>query len=288
MSTPKKTKNTPAFIAQLGLILLLTGIAALPAHAASLSFRVEGKQVKAISQEELLKALPAKTLATENISTAQPASYQGVGLVELLNLGFGPEWRRYDLVKFSTSDGYAPLIPREAILAHHGLVAYGEAGKSVFTPFQRGQGETVHPGPYWLVWDIPGDPAAKTDSWLSWPWQLATIELTRLDREFPRAAPPADATEEANRGFTSFLQHCGKCHSINGEGGKIGPELNYPVSVTEYWQPEWLPRFIADPQSVRYGSKMVGFYPGVQNREAVIKDVVAYLKAMAKQKIEPR
>lgn len=273
---------------KLGSILLLACLAVQSSHAAGLLFLVEGKEVKRIAQDELLKALPAKALATQNIANGQPATYQGADLVELLNLGFGPDWRRYDLVKFGTEDGYAPLIPRETILAHHGLVAYGEAGKPGFAPIQPTPGASVQPGPYWLVWDVQADPAAKTDAWLSWPWQLARIELTRLEREFPRAAPPADASEQANRGFTAFLQHCGKCHSVNGEGGQIGPELNYPVSVTEYWQPDWLARFIADPQSVRYNSKMVGFYPGIQNRGAVIQEVLAYLKAMAGHKIEPK
>ncbi len=285
MSTPPFPKLNP----WLGLLLFLSLVAvALPAGAANLAFRAEGKIIKELSQEELAKALPLKTLSTENPTTGKSAAYQGVDLVELLNLGFGDQWKTYDLVKFVSRDGYQPLIAREAITAHRGLLAFREEGKAGFTPFQRAQGETVHPEPFWLVWDTLGDPSAKADSWLSWPWQLAGIELTRLDREFPRAAPPADASEEANRGFSAFLQHCAKCHRVNGEGGDIGPELNYPVSVVEYWQPEWLPRFIADPRSVRHNSKMVGFYAGVQNREAIVKDIVSYLKAMARQKIEPK
>jgi mono/diheme cytochrome c family protein len=269
------------------LALFLLGMA-LPAGADGLSFRADSRPAKELSREELIKALPLKTLTAENPTTSKATAYQGVDLVELLNLAFGEEWKRYDLVKFISRDGYQPLIPRDTITAHRGLVAYKEQDRNGFTPLRRGQGKTIDPGPYFLVWDNIGDTSAKTEPWLSWPWQLAAIELTRLDREFPRTAPPAGAPEEAERGFTAFLQHCVKCHRVNGKGGDIGPELNYPVSVTEYWQPEWLSRFIADPASVRRDSKMVGFYPGVQNRETIIRDIVSYLKAMAGNKIEPK
>jgi mono/diheme cytochrome c family protein len=268
------------------LLLILIGTA-LPSRAGSLSFRVEGNVVNGLSQEDLVKALPVKSLVTENPTTAKTVTYIGVDLVDLLNLAFGDQWKRYDLVKFVSRDGYQPLITREAILAHRGLVALREEGRENFSLVQRRQGETVNPGPFWLVWDTIGDSSAKTDAWLSWPWQLAGLELTRLNREFSRSAPSADASEEANRGFTAFLQHCIKCHQMNGTGGDIGPELNYPISVTEYWQPEWLLRFIVDPRSVRYNAKMVGFYAGVQNREAIIRDIVSYLNAMARQKIKP-
>jgi cytochrome c2 len=278
---------TRQLVAILTPALLLFGLA-LPASADGLSFRADSQPVKELSREELAKALPLKTLTAENPTTSKTTAYQGMDLVELLNLAFGEKWKRYDLVKFISRDGYQPLIPRDTITAHRGLVAFKEQGQDGFTPFRRGQGQEIDPGPYFLVWDNIGDPSAKTEHWLSWPWQLVGIELTRLEREFPRTAPPAGAPEEAERGFTAFLQHCVKCHQVNGEGGDVGPELNYPVSVTEYWQPEWLPKFIADPTSVRRNSKMVGFYPGVQNREAIIRDIISYLKAMAGNKIEPK
>lgn len=292
MLNDSKRPNTPVifpFYGWLGLILFLVlWSGGLPVRADSLFFRVEGDALREASREELTRTLTLKTLVTENPTTGKKATYQGVDLVDLLSLGFGEQWKRYDAVKFFSRDGYQPLMTRDTILAHRGLVAFREEGRDGFSPFRRGQGETVDPSPFWVVWDVSDDPAAKSDPWLSWPWQLAGLELVRLDREFPCAAPPSEASEEAKRGFTAFLQHCVKCHRVNGEGGDIGPELNYPVSVTEYWQPEWLPRFIADPRSVKWNSKMVGFYPGVRNREAIIRDIVAYLNVMARHKIEPR
>lgn len=292
MLSDSKRPNTPVifpFYRWSGWILFLVlWSVGFQVRADGLFFRVEGDLLREASREELARTLTLKTLVTENPTTGKKATYQGVDLVDLLTLGFGERWKRYDAVKFFSRDGYQPLMTRAAILAHRGLVAFREEGRDGFSSFRRGEGETVDPGPFWVVWDVIDDPAAKSDPWLSWPWQLVGMELVRLDLEFPRAAPPANASEDAKRGFTAFLQHCVKCHRINGEGGDIGPELNYPVSVTEYWQPTWLPKFIADPRSVKWNSKMVGFYPGVRNREAIIRDIVAYLNVMARHKIEPK
>ena len=82
----------------------------------------------------------------------------------------------------------------------------------------------------------------------------------------------------------AFRQHCIKCHTLNGDGGSIGPELNYPVSVTEYWKSKWLRRFIVNPQSVRSNSKMIPFYRDVENRQEQVADIIEYLKVMARNK----
>jgi mono/diheme cytochrome c family protein len=280
-----KGRNRPR---QWLLAALLLWTTALGAQAAGLGFRAEGQPVQELSREALEQALPLKTLTVSNPATAKPVAYQGADLIALLNLGFGERWKSYDLIKFVSADGYQPVIPREVIAAHQGLVAWKEPGRDGMAAFRGAHGETVDPGPYFLVWETREDRAAGTEPWLSWPWQLVAIELTRFDREFPRTAPPEPASEDAKRGFTAFRQHCIKCHQVNGDGAAIGPELNYPVNVTEYWQAEWLPKFIADPQSIRRNSKMVGFYPGIQNREAIIRDIVSYLKAMAGRKIEPK
>lgn len=103
--------------------------------------------------------------------------------------------------------------------------------------------------------------------------------------QFPRSAPPLLSGNPAMEGFLAFRQHCIKCHTINGDGGNFGPELNYPVNVTEYWNEEWLARYIADPQSIRTNSKMIPFYRDVKNRQAVISSIILYLKAMKDNKI---
>ena len=36
------------------------------------------------------------------------------------------------------------------------------------------------------------------------------------------------------RGFDLFKAHCVRCHSINQQGGRIGPDLNAPKSIVSY------------------------------------------------------
>ncbi|MEI7995216.1 MAG: hypothetical protein WCH01_09980, partial [Methylococcaceae bacterium] len=211
-------------------------------------------------------------------------SYQGVSLIPLLDAVFDSQWKTRDAIKLTSLDGYQPIIPVPVIFKYNGMIAIGENGRGVFSPLARSNGETVKPGPFFLVWENIQDVAAKKEPWLSWPWQLTTLELTSFEREYPHSSPPSASPESVKKGFLRFRQHCIKCHAINGDGGNIGPELNYPVSVTEYWQPEWLIRFIADPQSVRANSKMIPFYRDIDNREVIIADIIEYLKVMARKK----
>lgn len=66
-----------------------------------------------------------------------------------------------------------------------------------------------------------------------------------------------------------------------GVGGTFGPELNSPCSVTEYWNPRLLSRFIANPASIRAGTKMPNFD---SMPEKDIQMIVDYLQSMAAHK----
>jgi hypothetical protein len=76
-------------------------------------------------------------------------------------------------------------------------------------------------------------------------------------------APPAGASAAAQRGFGAWRVHCQKCHMLNGDGGEIGPELNWPMNVTEYWQPNMLKRWVLDPASMRLPAKMPPINPAL-------------------------
>jgi cbb3-type cytochrome c oxidase subunit III len=91
-------------------------------------------------------------------------------------------------------------------------------------------------------------------------------------------------SDRANtRGYNLFVQHCSKCHELNDVGGTMGPELNNPCSVTEYWNLHFLGRFIERSTSIRSGSKMPPF---PELSEADISAVVKYLQFMARRKTD--
>lgn len=276
----------PVCFALIGWLLVGHSIYVL-ADESALQFMDAGKPVQTMTRKDLAEKIPSTSLVVKNPTTSQTVTYQGVALPSLLSLAFGDRWKSAELVKFEARDGYQPVMPVAVIQKHTGLMAYADAGADQLLPIGDGHGGRVNPGPFYLVWENLKDVQAKNEAWLQWPWQLVRIELTSVEREYPRTAPPPGASESVLRGFNSYLGHCSKCHQINGEGGSVGPELNAPVNVTEYWQAEWLPRFIADPQSIRHNSKMIGFQSGSPDKSAEIDDIIAYLRAMKDRKLPP-
>jgi cytochrome c2 len=92
---------------------------------------------------------------------------------------------------------------------------------------------------------------------------------------------PAGAPRDVSEGAALFTARCSRCHSINLVGGTMGPELNVPRNVTEYWHEEALREFIADPSQVRAGSRMPA------SRDLTSRDVdllLAYLRFMTAHK----
>lgn len=268
--------------------LLLYFSIGFSAHASSLSFIDNGYPIRIIATDELTQISEVKTLKVNNPTDSTIRSYQGFSIISLLDAVFTSQWKDNDAIKFTALDGYQSIIPISVIIKHNAIIAIGENGQGLFSLLIRSNGETVDPGPFFLVWENIQDVAASKDPWLSWPWQITAIELTSFNREYPNSTPPPASSETVEKGFLAFRQHCIKCHTINGDGGNIGPELNYPVSVTEYWQSKWLHRFIANPQSVRANSKMISFNRDVDNREELIEDIIAYLKSMTRKKPSDR
>lgn len=268
-------------------ILLLLALFCANANAEQMVLTVSknGQVIETLTMQAFRSSQKLASLKVDNPTDSRIYTYQGVLLKTFLKQVFGEDWQKFDAVKFVAKDGYAPVIPMASIKAHTGLIAVSEEGRQDFSPLPRSNGETVNPGPFFLVWENIEDAGAKTDDWLSWPWQLVRVELTSLATEYPNSSPPKESDEKVRQGFLAFRQHCMKCHAINGDGGDLAPELNYPVNVTEYRQPQWLARFIENPQSVRADSKMVPFYRDVQNRKMLIEAIIAYLKSMANKKI---
>lgn len=134
-------------------------------------------------------------------------------------------------------------------------------------------------GPFYPIF-LPGENQAQTENW-SPPFCIdkVTFAKTKTDRSL---SLPDGLSEEhpASRGATLFKQRCATCHMVNGIGGAVGPELNVPRSVTEYWEEPALRQMMKDPGLVRKNSKM----PAFQLPESTIDDILAYLNWMASHK----
>jgi mono/diheme cytochrome c family protein len=117
---------------------------------------------------------------------------------------------------------------------------------------------------------------------LPWPYQLVRIEAVSFARKYDRLYPQgvADGTP-VKRGFVRFKDECLRCHSINLQGGDVGPELNTPKNILEYWDPKTARQFIRDPGSFRAKSKMPAF-PHLTDPD--LDDLFAYLSYMRERK----
>ncbi len=209
--------------------------------------------------------------------------YAGYRLADLLRRAYpdvdGWAAAGAELVLTST-DGYTPSMDLARALRHQGVVATRDLDRPAadpWEPFPKGR-KMATPAPYYLVW--AGVRASEPG--FAWPYKLARFSVQSFEFRYGQATPPAGAPAQAQRGFRLFVQNCVSCHSVNQVGGDIGPELNVPRNVTEYWSPTHLAAFVAAPESYRLRSRMPNFSHLPQaDRSAIL----AYLAAMRGRKL---
>jgi mono/diheme cytochrome c family protein len=231
-----------------------------------------------INEESIAQMRKQHPLASAEVNDPvykRKQRYQGFWLRDVLaDLGRGgrPEADLY--VRFRCKDGYLPIMPLARAIGGKGLIAIRDANAPQgedWQPLPAGETSSTL-APSYLVWlSPPGDPDEYP-----WPYQMVAIELVSSADALAGLNP-----DDAKPGYELFATHCLKCHAINGIGGTFGPELNSPCSVTEYWNPRLLSRFIANPGSIRAGTKMPSFS---SLPEKAIQAIVEYLHSMASHK----
>jgi cytochrome c2 len=175
----------------------------------------------------------------------------------------------YSMV-FVCNDGYMPYTPLDLLYEQDGFLLKVEDASDVFDT----EALQKKYGPYYLVWP-------KITSAELYPWPYAVVELTiKNSLELYGAAYPKEDAR-AQEGFKVFKARCLKCHSVNKIGGVMGPELNYPRNILEYWEEDHIYAFVNNPQSYRYNSKMAP----IKLVEEDFEQILTYLKYMKQHKI---
>nr|WP_262920198.1 cytochrome c [Niabella hibiscisoli] len=82
-------------------------------------------------------------------------------------------------------------------------------------------------------------------------------------------------------GYHLFRKHCFSCHSINKTGGQVGPEMNWPRNITEYWTDDNIRHYVKEPKSFRYNAHMPAMR---QVNDLDIDAIIQYLHYMKKHK----
>ncbi len=269
----------------LSLLLILACWSSL-SLAEIFTFKLKGVEVGQLSLEDLKKKVPEVTIAVNELHESTNLQYKAIPFYPLLKAIYGDKLAKADEVLFTCLDGYQPSIPLKRFETHQAFLTYQkESGDYKFT--DKVTKKEVEYGPYYLVWENLKDAALIKEGNENWPYQLITVDLIQFSDKFPNLAPPANAKANVKDGFLAFRSQCLQCHTINGEGGGKGVELNWPASVTEYLSDKWLTKWISDPTSLRYNTSMPQVNPELPNRDKVIKDIIAYLKVMAKNKKKP-
>lgn len=256
-------------------------------NAKVLTFKQRGVTVMEFSLEELLQKVPAQDIDIFEQHMDLRRVYRGFNFQKLLTLVFSDVWQQSEEILFTCVDGYQPSIPVAKFKTNLAYLVF-ENKAGTFTLDNNLQHKTnVSLRPFYLVWENVKNRAIRAEGVGDWPYQIVSVDLIRFIDKFPDIAPPLSSSLKAREGFSAFRKECIKCHTINGQGGAMGGELNYPVNVTEYWKENFLIKWIRDPKSIRYHASMPGLDAVDDNAADTAQNVVVYLKAMVRYKRLP-
>lgn len=262
--------------------------AACVAAPEPLQIKLTNQQAAAVVSLTELKALVApSTVQLYDPNYQQQKHYQGISLWALLQASGYQNPADDDELVVTALDGYAPVISLQAVKQQQPLLVFAELSPASAATDQptvrpltalRAQQKLIDPGPLYLVW--PSDHTGNQP----WPYQVIKLEISRFAERYAKVIPKPPVAAQVQHGFSLFKQHCLRCHAINQQGGQLGPELNIPQNVTEYWQADQLPRFIRRVSAFRLNSKMPDFTELTDDDAAAL---VAYLTQMRQQKQLP-
>ena len=179
-------------------------------------------------------------------------------------------------IVFECIDGYKPEMPLDFFLKANPYLAFedveppeGEKWETIIK-----DGNEMNAEPFYIVYTS----VSEKDTSYKWPYNLVKMHLEPLNKSTIELFPLKNRKLE--KGYTLFKNQCITCHSINGIGGTMGPELNYPKSVTEYWKEKELVDYIVNPASFRNKVKM----PTLGLTKQQSQEIVDYLKYMSENK----
>jgi mono/diheme cytochrome c family protein len=260
----------------------------VPSAGARLRFERDGALVRELAIPELAAKCGARRVEVRDPYYGRAKTFWACPLARVLDQGFAPDaWLRGDANYFLRAlDGYTRAASGAQLAEPGAYLAFADAERGGdargldprWEPIDRRQ---LDPGPSYLVWQRADADAHR----FPWPYQLACIEQAPFEAHNPHTSP-ADlpASHPAWRGFALFRRECVACHAVNGEGGRVGPELNVPRSIVEYRPAEQLRAFIRDPQSFRYTSMPAHAHLSDADLDALL----AYFRAMSERKFDPQ
>lgn len=271
------------FAIRFGLLAALVWTGPAAAEERSLLLKGGGAEQRFTASELLAWPDAAEVTVPEDVAFAQTRTYRAVPLLSLLPGVPEP----FDTLEGRALDGFAAQIPLSLLrgAASGGSVAW-LAVEPPGQPWPNLPGQTVGPGPFYLVWEGPERSGVTKEQW---PYQLASLTAVESPaHRWPQlvvdASLPPDAA--ARRGQQQFAAACLSCHRLNGGGvAEVGPDLGQPMNAVDYMTPQGLRALVRDPKSVRtWPQQQMPGFSAEELPDADLDAVIAYLQHVARHK----
>jgi mono/diheme cytochrome c family protein len=233
------------------LFLFVAGWLA-PAGAAepALKLNVGGKTLVLTAGQLLARPDLTEVKVLKDPGYGGPMTYRAVPLAALLEpLGMKPD----DTLEVVALDGFVAQLPGSMVMNKDPLAQV--AMVTVEDPAKRWPnlpGKQQSAGPFSVVWSGATAASVPVDQW---PYQIAAMnEVEPPEKRWPQLAVDASVppTDPLRLGLQKFVATCGACHQLDGGGAaKVGPDLNRPMSPTEYFAAGILKKYVRDPAAIR-------------------------------------
>ncbi|KTC92571.1 MULTISPECIES: c-type cytochrome [Legionella] len=245
-----------------------------------LTININGQETSYTS-EALLTNPNLVTIKQAHLPTYPNQSFdlKAIPLCTLLNINnkkVGPILKVQAFDKYISYFNLHRIYPCDKTRASTAYLAIEEPNKPwpIFAKIHRSV------GPFYLIWQ--GEKVPQTD------WVFGTESISTTDQNPFSSLLPANSSGQEAQGLEQFSAKCGVCHSINLVGNlELGPDLNFPSNVLEYFSEAQLRKFIRNPQSVRFmkNDKMFPFTEKLLSAEE-LDAIIAFLKLMQSHKIQ--
>ena len=256
--------------------LLVGASLARAAEEDSLTFSLGKDTVAVLTKDQLTAKIKPQVETFLDPRYGKKKSYRCLPMSEVMDVAYGPAWRSspYTEAVLTAHDGYDSVSSAAKLGEPGGCLAVADNDFPGWEPVGR---ERASPGPFYLTWS---GKEQSTENDYPWPYQLVSIDLVKFEDRFPGVPPKAPVGSPAWRGFEIFKGQCLRCHAINQDGGKVGPDLNAPQSVTAYRSKKWIKDYIRQPSKFRHTQMPDNLHLTDRNLE----DLYQYLLAKSKDK----